>query len=151
MKQFILIITFILLPFFSKAQQDTTQLSLPPDVEKLYNFVKQWWKTPYRYGGTSSKGIDCSAFTNKLFKNVYNIVLPRTAYQQYKVSKRIKKEELQNGDLVFFRTKYKSGWHVGVYLIDGYFVHSGSGKGVIISHLEDKYYKLHYYGAGRLL
>lgn len=130
--------------------------------DPLFDFVYEWWKTPYRYGGTSKKGVDCSAFTKKLLSEVYSTPLPRTASEQYKATKRIKKEDLKDGDLVFFKTKrrrytrskkvyYTSGWHVGVYLTDGWFIHSSSGSGVKISNLNEAYYKKIYYGAGRIL
>jgi len=130
--------------------------------DPLFDFVSEWWKTPYRYGGTSKRGIDCSAFTGKLAKEVYEKLLPRTASQQYKNTVRVPKSELRDGDLVFFRTRqrrytkgkkvyYTSGWHVGVYLVDGWFIHSSSGKGVKLSNLKESYYSKAYYGAGRFL
>jgi lipoprotein Spr len=128
--------------------------------DPLFDFVFEWWKTPYRYGGTTKKGIDCSAFTGKLAQEVYNTPLPRTASQQYKVSKRVPKEELKDGDLVFFKTRqrrytrnrkvyYTSGWHVGVYLTEGWFIHSSSKNGVKLSNLSEPYYSKIYYGSGR--
>ena len=117
--------------------------------DPLYDFIHTWWKTPYRYGGETKKGIDCSAFAGKLFRNVYHVELPRTASEQYVYSKRIKKSELKDGDLLFFRTHVKSGWHVGVYLTDGWFIHSTSKKGVTISNLSE--YNRIYYAAGRVL
>jgi lipoprotein Spr len=118
--------------------------------EPLFDFVTEWWKTPYRYGGTTKRGIDCSAFTNKLADKVYDINLPRTAREQYLSTQRINKTELKDGDLVFFRTRYKSGWHVGVYLTDGWFIHSKSRVGVTFDNLNSPIYSRIYYGAGRI-
>jgi len=118
--------------------------------EPLFDFVSDWYGVKYRYGGESKKGIDCSAFTLKLFDYVYKTKLPRTASEQYRFTKRIKKSELKDGDLVFFRTKYKSTWHVGVYLIDGWFIHSKSKIGVTFNNLQDPIYIRLYYGAGRV-
>ncbi len=117
--------------------------------DTLFDFIHSWWGTKYRYGGTTKKGIDCSAFTLKLFSDVYDVKLPRTASEQYRATKRIKKQDLKNGDLVFFRTRYKSTWHVGVYLTDGWFVHSKSRVGVSIDNLTNPQYSKMYYGSGR--
>lgn len=114
----------------------------------LLSFIEDWWGTRYRYGGTTKKGIDCSALMDKLVDDVYGVELPRTAREQYAASQRIDKEDLQEGDLVFFRTKsYIS--HVGLYLENGYFVHASSSRGVMISRLDDSYFAQKYAGAGR--
>lgn len=118
--------------------------------DPLFDFVIEWWGVKYRYGGETKKGIDCSAFTLKLFDKVYNVKLPRTASEQYRLTSRIKKEELKDGDLVFFRTNYMSTWHVGVYLTDGWFIHSKGRVGVTFDNLENPKYQRLYYGAGRI-
>jgi cell wall-associated NlpC family hydrolase len=115
---------------------------LNEETKSLYKFINEWWRTPYRYGGSSKRGIDCSAFTQSLYKKVYDVNIPRVASQQYKVGKTITKEEVNTGDLVFFRSSGPSGWHVGVYLIDGWFLHSGTSNGVYVNNLsEEKYSK----------
>lgn len=119
--------------------------------EPLFDFIVDWWGTKYRYGGSSKKGIDCSAFTSKLAKEVYGVSLPRTASQQYQYSKRIPKSDLKDGDLVFFKTRARSGWHVGVYITDGWFVHSSSKGGVKFSNLKEATYSKKYYGSGRII
>jgi lipoprotein Spr len=145
-KIIITIITFFLIT--STKSQDSNRLELLK--EPLYLFVHEWWNTPYRYGGTSKKGIDCSAFILRLFKDVYQYELPRTASQQYKISQKVKKEDLKDGDLVFFRNKVKSGWHVGLYLIDGWFIHSTSARGVTVSNINEPKYRSIFYSGGRL-
>ncbi len=115
----------------------------------LYNFIDDWYRTRYRYGGTTKKGIDCSSFTGQLVYDVYNYMLPRTAREQFKTTSRINKEDLREGDLVFFNTTGGIS-HVGVFLSDGYFVHAGSSTGVTISHLDDPYFAKRYLGAGRV-
>jgi hypothetical protein len=114
---------------------------------KLYNFIDGWMDTRYRYGGTSRDGIDCSAFADTLMSNVYNLNLPRTANEQYDVCKKISRDNLMEGDLVFFNTRGGVS-HVGVYLGNGYFVHS-SIRGVMISSLNEDYYNRKYIGGGR--
>ena len=115
----------------------------------LYNFIDEWWGTPYHYGGSSKTGIDCSAFTGQLFSSVYNNDLPRTAKEQYNLCIKINKENLQEGDLVFFKTK-RSVSHVGMYLGNDCFVHSSTSSGVTISKLTDDYYSRKFIGGGRI-
>jgi lipoprotein Spr len=122
-----------------------------PKKTELMNFINEWWRTPYKYGGETKRGIDCSAFTGKLMNTVFDTKLPRTAREQYANSKRITKEELNYNDLVFFRSKNSSTWHVGVYLGDGWFVHSSSKYGVTFSNLNYGSYKNRFYGAGRVI
>lgn len=147
--KFSLIISIIILCVSSCVSQDFIK-EKKYQGEPLFDFVSEWYGVKYRYGGESKKGIDCSAFTLKLAKTVYKIELPRTAREQYLVTDRISKTELQDGDLVFFRTRYKSTWHVGLYLTDGWFVHSKSKVGVTFNNLNDPLYTRLYYGAGRI-
>lgn len=116
----------------------------------LYNFIDEWWGTPYHYGGSNKAGIDCSAFTGTLFYSLYNSTLPRTAKEQYNSCFKIDKENLQEGDLVFFKTK-RSVSHVGMYLGHDCFVHSSTNSGVTISKLTDDYYSRKFIGGGRIV
>ena len=129
-------------------------MALDVDVETvtdapLYNFVQDWTGTRYVMGGSSKKGIDCSAFTSALFLSVYSLPIPRTAREQYNASTHLLKDELKEGDLVFFNTRGGVS-HVGVYLDNGYFVHSCSSAGVKINNLTDSYYAKRFLGGGRL-
>jgi cell wall-associated NlpC family hydrolase len=120
---------------------------------KLLSFMDYWYGAPYHYGGMSRDGIDCSAFAFLLMSSVYGVAsLPRTSKEQYEMSRHIRREELQEGDLVFFHTlgRRKAVTHVGVYLRNNKFIHA-SVSGVMISDLSDGYYDLHYIGAGRVL
>lgn len=122
-------------------------------IQKTYlsEFVKNWVGVKYVRGGITKYGVDCSGFSKVLYDSVYNTSIPRTAKSQYAFTKRINKNDLIEGDLVFFRTKSRSGWHVGVYLFDGFFVHSENRRsGVKISNLGNSYYKKTYVGAGRI-
>jgi lipoprotein Spr len=120
--------------------------------DTLNNFVKTWLKVPYRFGGTSKRGIDCSKLVQRAYKEVFNLEIPRISRDQWKVTKRVPKDSLKSGDLVFFRSgSSPTGWHVGLYLADNYFIHASSSKtGVKISSLTDTYYKKTYKGGGRL-
>lgn len=114
----------------------------------LYSFIDDWYKTPYRYGGCSRNGIDCSGFVMTLADAVYNTRLPRTARDQYQETERLDKEELTEGDFVFFNTRGGVS-HVGVYLGNDFFVHSSTNSGVVISSLREEYYKKRFLGGGR--
>jgi cell wall-associated NlpC family hydrolase len=123
------------------------------DNTKLLTFMDYWYGTPYRYGGMSRDGIDCSAFAFLLMSSVYGVAsLPRTSKEQYEASRRIRRNELQEGDLVFFHTlgKRRAVTHVGVYLRNNKFIHA-SVSGVMISDLSDGYYDNHFVGAGRVI
>lgn len=114
----------------------------------LFGFIDEWWHTRYRYGGTSKAGIDCSAFTGLLLKTVFHIDVPRTARMQYDASEKLSKDEMIEGDLVFFNTRGGVS-HVGLYLGGGYFVHSSSSQGVTIDNLDDGYYEKRFISGGR--
>jgi lipoprotein Spr len=116
---------------------------------KLYFFIESWFATQYRYGGTSREGIDCSAFTSKLVSSVFETTIPRTAREQYAFTSRIDRENLQEGDLVFFNTRGGVS-HVGFYLGNNYFVHSSVHGGVKISSLTESYYNRKFIGGGRI-
>jgi lipoprotein Spr len=115
----------------------------------LYAFIDDWYGTHYRMGGTTKKGIDCSAFSGTLLSSIYSFEVPRTAREQYRICEHINKEDLLPGDLVFFNTRGGVS-HVGVYLTNDHFVHSSSSDGVKISSLDDPYYAKVFIGGGRV-
>lgn len=123
------------------------------DVESLKNlsllgFIDEWFGTRYRLGGSTKRGIDCSALTGALLLAVYGFNMPRTAKEQYQVTEHIDKDELQEGDLVFFNT-HGGVSHVGVYLENNYFFQA-STHGVKISSLDDRYYSKRFICGGRV-
>lgn len=118
------------------------------DNDRLINFMEEWYGVPYQYGGDGKKGVDCSAFTCALMDTVYGVTLPRTAKSQYNSNSKVKKEDLQEGDLVFFNTTGGIS-HVGVYLANDKFIHASTSGGVMISDLNDAYFKRRYIGAAR--
>ena len=129
------------------------QLDVPVETltnTALYNLIDEWWDTPYRLGGSTKKGIDCSAFVQTLMLGVFAVQLPRTAREQRSISTQIATEELREGDLVFFNTRGGVS-HVGVYLHNNKFVHASTSGGVMISDLNEDYWRRKYLGAGRIL
>ena len=116
----------------------------------LLKMIDEWWGTSYCMGGSTKDCVDCSAFTQMIMQNVYNVTVPRTAQEQYNSSQQINLEDLNEGDLVFFNTNSNRDiTHVGIYLINNKFVHAATSGGVMVSDLNDTYWKPRYRGAGR--
>lgn len=131
-----------------KASEDISQMSL---TERLLLFAKKMLHLPYRFGGNSFNGLDCSFFVKKVYSMV-GIELPRSAREQFTIGIPVKKDELQPGDLVFFRTYAKFPSHVGIYLGDNLFIHASTrSKKVTIDSLEAPYYLSRFIGAKRIL
>ncbi|MEJ7911677.1 MAG: C40 family peptidase [Chitinophagaceae bacterium] len=129
-------------------------LLLDTDVEQvdnhhLFALIDTWYGTPYRYGGVSKGGIDCSAFVQTLYAGIYGISLPRTAKEQHKATNEIARNELKEGDLLFFNTTGGVS-HVGYYLQNNKFVHAASSEGVSISDMDDEYWAKRFLSAGRV-
>lgn len=104
----------------------------------------------YRYGGTTTKGFDCSGFTSYVFRKL-GIELPRSSRDQFKIGKKVAKADLRPGDLVFFNTSGRGVSHVGIYIGDNNFAHSSTSKGVIITSMDSGYYAKRYLGARRVM
>jgi hypothetical protein len=107
--------------------------------------------TPYRWGGTSTSGIDCSAFVMTVYRYALGIELPRTSIMQSTVGEEVSREDLEFGDLVFFNTIGRRISHVGIYLGETMFAHSSSSGGVKVSSLSEDYYNARYVTARRII
>lgn len=116
--------------------------------EALYQYIDNWLGTPYRMGGNTRSGIDCSAFVQGLLVSVYGVSIPRVAREQKASCVPVNSDSLQEGDLVFFNTRGGVS-HVGVYLHNGWFAHASTSGGVTVSHLEETYWQRRFLGAGR--
>lgn len=132
-------------------------LSVPASVLtqlQLYYFIDKWLYTPYKWGGTDTRGIDCSAFIQRLLAEVYMIQVPRTSVQQFftnRIEPFASTRHLSEGDLVFFRTMDNTVIsHVGMYLHNNMFVSASSSRGVSIASLNDPYWKKKFVAAGRM-
>lgn len=130
-------------------------IELPEDNLSLYSFIDDWIGTRYRFGGTTKKGTDCSGFVYRLYQEVYKMDVGRqSSADLMSKTKRINKSNLREGDMVFFNINNRRGGrasHVGVYLKDNKFIHATTRRGVIISDLNEPYYKRTYLGAGRVI
>jgi len=128
-------------------------VSRPPPVveESFLEMVKEYIGTPYRWGGSSEKGMDCSGFVRHIFSKTSNLDLPHSSQQQYSlpIMKKVPRKDLRTGDLIFFSLKGKRVNHVGIYLDDGDFIHAGRQSGVTISSLDDQYWKMRMVSAKR--
>lgn len=117
---------------------------------KLENEVDKVVGTPYRWGGTTTAGFDCSGFILYIFDK-FNLDLPRTSKTQAKVGTQVDQDDLRPGDLVFFNTDGIGISHAGIYIGNNQFAHSSSSRGVTISRLSDSYYKNRYVTARRVV
>lgn len=138
--------------FLLQASQDEfEQMVQNVDIKsRLMDQYADWKGVRYRLGGTSKRGIDCSAFVQTTFREQFGLVLPRSTYEQEDTGKSIQRTKLRPGDLVLFRAG-STGRHVGIYIGNDNFVHASTSNGVMISNLNESYWKNRYRDARRVL
>lgn len=138
----VLCVCFILGGCSSK-QQTSRVLQLPVAVSQQQHLMvliqQEWQGTPYRLGGHSKQGVDCSAFVQHVYSRLYDRQLPRTTELQLALGFRIPLSKAQSGDLIFFKTGKKAR-HVGVLFNQHYFLHASTSQGVIFSRLDNLYW-----------
>ncbi|MCL6328795.1 bifunctional murein DD-endopeptidase/murein LD-carboxypeptidase [Pectobacterium carotovorum subsp. carotovorum] len=117
---------------------------------KLLNQYASWKGVRYRLGGDSRRGIDCSAFVQRTFREQFGMDLPRSTYEQQEMGQQIQRSKLRVGDLVLFRAG-STGRHVGIYLGNDQFVHASTSSGVIISKMTEDYWNKRYQEGRRVL
>lgn len=122
----------------------------PIENKKLVATLEAWMDTPYRYGGNSKDGTDCSGLISQVFPAVYGMQVPRTSQTLFDAAQPIAERELREGDLVFFRINTKQVGHAGIFLCNGNFAHATTQRGVTVSNLSDAYWNKYFVGAGRL-
>ncbi len=130
----------IILSTHSNLATDTLSFVIP----NLFDQMMYWVGTKYKYAGKNEGGIDCSALAQKIVLACFQISIPRTANEQYDHLKKQKEKFAQQGDLVFFklnRRRRRRISHVGILLNKTYFIHASSSQGVIVSNINDTYYK----------
>ncbi len=120
--------------------------------QKLYEEIRSYIGTPYKRGGTSHFGMDCSGLVITVYKNAYGMNLPHNSTALSDYGQKIPLRKGKFGDLIFFSDRLdKRVTHVGIYLYDTKFVHSSFSRGVIISDLAtEKYYQQRYVGTRRI-
>jgi cell wall-associated NlpC family hydrolase len=121
------------------------------DRDRVLLDVVGYLGTPYRRGGASKDGVDCSGFTSQVYSTSMRLQLPRSTREQYAAGAGVEKEQLRFGDLVFFNTTGHAPSHVGIYIEDSLFAHASVTQGVTISSLESTYYKKRFVGARRVV
>lgn len=135
----------------TEAASPSRELSDMSMQERLVLFAKKLLDIPYRFGGNSLLGIDCSAYVQKVY-NVIGVSLPRSAREQFTEGDPVDMEELSIGDLVFFKTYASFPSHVGIYLGNSLFIHASSrSKKVTIDSLDTPYYFKRFIGAKRVI
>lgn len=120
------------------------------DDSKLEREVEEVVGTPYKWGGTTINGFDCSGFMQYIFDK-YGVELSRTSKSQAKMGVEVDKKDLRAGDLVFFNTDGKGISHAGIYVGNGEFAHSASNRGVSVNKLSESYYAKRYVTARRVV
>lgn len=116
---------------------------------RLRAVLRSWLGAPYRYGGDGRDGIDCSGLVRRVYAEL-GLRLPRGSFNQARVGRPVRRGELRLGDLVFFARPGKGVVHVGLYLGNGFFIHSARGNGVRVSSLSETKYKRMYHSARRV-
>lgn len=134
----------------SNSESTVPEVADEKEETSIIKVASDYLGVPYRFGGSTLRGIDCSAFVQKVFR-YFSIDLPRTAREQFKAGVKISKRELRIGDLIFFKTYARYPSHVGIYIGEGQMIHASSrSKKVTISSINDPYYVRRYIGAVRL-
>lgn len=137
--------------FFAPVNEKEASAKTAYSVDELKEVSSKYVGVRYSYGGTSSKGFDCSGYVRHVFKELGITSLNRTSSEMYNQGTKVSKGDLEPGDLVFFNTSGKRVSHVGIYIGSGKFIHASTSKGVIKTNINDKYYwGKKYVGAKRI-
>jgi len=132
------------------AQQSRRYANADDRERRILDEYKQWLGTRHKMGGTGSGGIDCSGFVKVVYRNAFNVELPRTTKEQARLGKPVSFKKIQPGDLVFFKPPTYAR-HVGIYLSQSQFVHASKTKGVTVSRIDAPYWRKNYWTARRIL
>ncbi|MEI6848234.1 MAG: C40 family peptidase [Chlorobiaceae bacterium] len=119
-------------------------------IRQMFSSIERSLGTPYRLGGTTPEGFDCSGFVSYIYKQNFRLLLPRTAEEQASLGNVVQRKELKVGDLVFFSTERGKIDHVGLFIGKNSFAHAATG-GIMINSLTENYYDHHYCFATRLV
>ena len=135
----------------TKGSNTSRGSTLDRERKAVVDAAYRWIGTPYRPGGTDREGMDCSGFVTTVYQSIGRS-LPRTARDMFSEGRSIPQSATRPGDLVFFKNTAGRGiTHVGIFVGSMEFIHSSTSKGVIVSRLDDDYYRKHYAGTRRIL
>lgn len=128
----------------TKQKQEYRKYS-PPSGDRLAEVAARYIGIPYRYGGMSRRGTDCSGLVCLVFREANDAKLPHSTKMLRELGRRVSVKNATSGDLVFFRRRiYGRVNHVGIYLADGTFIHASRKRGVVYSKLDEAYYRKHF-------
>lgn len=134
----------------SSASQALAAIRTAGDDKALFEVLTTWMGVPYKYGGTTRSGVDCSAFVGAVYKERYKVTLHRTANDMQQDVTFVGRNQLQQGDILFFTNSNGKVAHVGLYLKDATFVHASTSSGVILSRFDTGYWSKRLYRCGRV-
>jgi lipoprotein Spr len=134
---------------FNEKEENKSFSEIPKKKQAFTDFYSEWKDVKYKMGGNSKSGIDCSAFTQKIYKEKFGVELPRTTLTQVNMGEEVKKSDLKPGDLVFFKTS-KTDKHVGVYVGNNNFLHA-SIRGIQFTSMDKPFYKKNYWTSRRII
>lgn len=137
---------------YQSAYKSSKKINYSGISSQLINIQKKWQRTPYRLGGVTPKGADCSGFTQSVLYNNFGTKIPRTTLAQMQGGKKVSKNNLKSGDLLFFKTgRGPNGIHVGIYVQKDEFIHLSTKGGVKKVSFSTSYWKPKYLGARRYI
>jgi cell wall-associated NlpC family hydrolase len=134
-----------------KVEPEEKEINNLINQDKVMKLIKKLIGVQYHYGGKDPSGFDCSGFTSYIYRMAININIPPSSSEQYRIGKKVPKNNLLFGDLVFFNTTGRIPSHVGIYTSNNSFAHASTVKGVTISSLNSDYYQKRYIGARRVI
>jgi probable lipoprotein NlpC len=135
---------------YGTTSYNQTQYSDSQLRSKLLRHFYRWEGAPYRFGGNSRYGVDCSGFVHVAFRDALGMDVPRSTKLLSTAGPRISSSRLKTGDIIIFRTS-RSNLHTGIYVGKNQFIHASKSKGVILSKLSNPYWKDVYYKSVRVL
>jgi len=118
--------------------------------KQLIKAIDAWMGVPYRLGGCSKNGIDCSCFVQEIYSEVYGIALKRSSNEMFGDVRTVAVKDLKEGDLLFLKKPGGEISHVGIYVKDKKFAHVTTARGVVISSLQEDYYQKYFHAGGRV-
>ncbi len=129
--------------------QDLWGWAMVIDRRLFLDTLASWLRAPYAYGGESRWGVDCSGLVKRVFA-AHGLHLPRVSSQQAIMGRPVPRRQMRLGDLVYFRRPGRGVFHIGIYLADGWFIHSRRGQGVVMDTIRQGRYRRYFAGARRV-